>query len=81
MNWEEKDNQLIREFKFSNFQETIGFMVQAAFIIEQQNHHPSWENTYNKLLIKLTTHDEGDVVTKKDRDLAKALDALFENFS
>ncbi|MCL4116036.1 UNVERIFIED_CONTAM: hypothetical protein GTU68_057967 [Idotea baltica] len=51
-------------------------MCRAALIIEQQNHHPEWFNVYNKLTVKLTTHDAGNTITQKDRNLAAALDAL-----
>lgn len=40
------------------------------------NHHPFWTNVYNKVSIELSTHDAGDVVTDKDRALARAIDKL-----
>jgi 4a-hydroxytetrahydrobiopterin dehydratase len=40
------------------------------------NHHPLWTNVYNKLKIQLNTHDAGDIVTDKDRKLAKAIDEI-----
>jgi 4a-hydroxytetrahydrobiopterin dehydratase len=45
-------------------------------IAEKKGHHPDWRNVYNTVDITLSTHDAGDVVTDKDRDLAKAIDAL-----
>lgn len=74
--WHEIDNSLQKQFEFKDFNEAFGFMSRAAMIIEQHNHHPEWSNVYNKLNIKLTTHDAGNTITQKDRDLAKALDAL-----
>jgi 4a-hydroxytetrahydrobiopterin dehydratase len=74
--WKEKNNQLVREFEFENFVEAFSFMTKVAIIAEKANHHPNWENVYNKVVIKLSTHDTGNVVTNRDRDLAKAIDEL-----
>jgi len=76
MAWEEKDNKLYRSFKFKDFSETFAFMTRVALIAEQMDHHPTWINTYNKLEIWLNTHDQGDVVTDKDRNMAEAIDKL-----
>jgi 4a-hydroxytetrahydrobiopterin dehydratase len=40
------------------------------------DHHPEWTNVYNRVEMWLSTHDAGDVVTDKDRQLAKRIDAL-----
>jgi len=74
--WTEADNKLSQTFEFKNFIEAFGFMSQVAIIAEKMNHHPNWSNVYNKVTIELTTHDAGNVVTDKDRNLAKAIDAL-----
>jgi 4a-hydroxytetrahydrobiopterin dehydratase len=74
--WEEKNNFLIKTFTFQNFQEAFGFMTRVAFIAEQMNHHPNWSNVYNKVIIELTTHDAGNKITEKDRNLAKAIDKI-----
>ena len=74
--WKEKKNSLYQKFTFNNFSEAFAFMTRVAFAAEKMNHHPSWKNTYNTVEITLNTHDAGDVVTKKDRDLAKAIDKI-----
>jgi 4a-hydroxytetrahydrobiopterin dehydratase len=74
--WKEQNNQLIRSFEFNDFIETFAFMTKVAILAEKHNHHPEWSNVYNKLEIKLCTHDAGDVVTDKDHKLAAAIDAL-----
>jgi len=48
----------------------------VAFLAEQHKHHPEWTNVYNKLEIRLSTHDAGNMVTEKDRKLAAAIDAI-----
>jgi len=51
-------------------------MTRVAFIAEKMNHHPLWTNVYNTVSFELSTHDEGDIVTKKDHKLAEAIDKL-----
>jgi 4a-hydroxytetrahydrobiopterin dehydratase len=74
--WKEQNNQLVRSFEFKDFMEAFAFMTRVAILAEKHNHHPEWSNVYNKLEIKLSTHDAGDVITEKDRKLAAAIDAL-----
>jgi 4a-hydroxytetrahydrobiopterin dehydratase len=74
--WQEHDNTLSRTFEFKDFSEAFAFMTRVALIAEKMNHHPSWTNTYNTVDIRLSTHDAGDIVTEKDRQLAKKIDAL-----
>lgn len=75
-NWNEQNNTLYREFKFSNFIEAWGFMSKVALLAEKANHHPEWKNVYNTVEIWLTTHDEGNTVTEKDRKLADSIDKI-----
>jgi 4a-hydroxytetrahydrobiopterin dehydratase len=74
--WTEEDNRLKKTFVFKDFQEAFAFMTRVAFLAEAQNHHPNWSNVYNRVSIELTTHDAGNVVTDKDRRLAKAIDQI-----
>jgi 4a-hydroxytetrahydrobiopterin dehydratase len=76
--WKEENNKLKRTFEFKDFSEAFAFMARVALIAEKQNHHPWWSNEYNKIEIKLRTHDAGNVVTDKDWKLAKAIDKLIE---
>jgi len=75
--WTEKDNQLQRSFKFKNFSEAFAFMTRVALLAEQQDHHPNWSNVWDTVNIRLSTHSAGDIVTEKDRNLAKAIDQLY----
>ncbi|MGV3510103.1 MAG: 4a-hydroxytetrahydrobiopterin dehydratase [Sphingobacteriaceae bacterium] len=76
MNWETKNDQLVREFEFENFSEAWAFMSRVALAAEKVDHHPEWTNVYNKVIIKLNTHSAGNIVTQKDRDLAATIDGL-----
>ena len=78
--WEKSNNALIAEFKFKNFTQAFAFMTQVAFAAEKANHHPEWTNVYNKVSIRLTTHDAGNVVTAKDEMLSKEIDVIYNLF-
>lgn len=74
--WTEEKNSLYRKFEFKNFSEAFAFMTRVALEAEKMDHHPLWTNVYNKVEVWLNTHDAGNVVTDKDRQLAKKIDAL-----
>jgi len=76
--WKEENNELIRKFEFNNFIEAFAFMTKVAIIAEKADHHPWWSNVYNKVEIKLTTHDAGNTVTYKDKKLAMEIDSLLK---
>ncbi len=74
--WEEKNNSLYKKFEFKNFSEAFAFMTRVALAAEKMDHHPLWTNVYNKVEIWLNTHGAGDIVTDKDRKLAKEIDGF-----
>ncbi|HUZ60215.1 MAG TPA: 4a-hydroxytetrahydrobiopterin dehydratase [Hanamia sp.] len=74
--WEEKNKKLYKEFQFKDFSEAFAFMTRVALAAEKMDHHPKWTNEYNKLKMWLSTHDAGDVVTEKDKKLAKIIDGF-----
>ena len=74
--WKEENNELIKSFEFTNFIEAFGFMTKVAILAEKMDHHPNWQNVYNRVDITLSTHEAGNVVTDKDHQLAKAIDEL-----
>ena len=76
MAWEEKNNALYCCFTFKNFSEAFAFMTRVALLAEKQDHHPTWQNTLNKVEIWLNTHDKGNIVTDMDRKLAAAIDKI-----
>jgi len=79
--WEEKENQLIAAFEFNDFGEAFSFMTQVALKAEKMNHHPDWSNLYNKVEIKLCTHDAGGIVTATDRELAIFIDEIYSKWT
>ena len=74
--WKQINNSLYLSFTFKDFSEAFAFLTRVALLAEQNNHHPTIKNTYNKVEIWLTTHDAGDTVTEKDNNLAAAIEKL-----
>src|SRR5919201_3732046 len=66
---------ITRTFIFKDFNEAFGFMSRAALVAEKNDHHPEWKNVYKTVEVVLSTHDAGGV-TKRDIDLAKAMNAI-----
>ncbi len=72
-NWKLVENKLQINLKFKSFKKAFEFMQKIAIQSEILNHHPHWTNDYNKLEIKLYTHDKGRI-TELDFKLAKIID-------
>ena len=66
---------ITKTFTFKDFSEAWGFMNRAALLAEKMDHHPEWFNVYNRVEVKMTTHDAGGV-TSWDFDMATAMDTF-----
>jgi 4a-hydroxytetrahydrobiopterin dehydratase len=64
-------------FRFTNFASAVGWMASLVEQIDTLNHHPEWHNVYNRVDVRLTTHDAG-TLTDLDERLANLLDQSFE---
>lgn len=73
--WEYADGGIECSFEFKNFKEAFSLMTRVAFECEAQNHHPDWSNVYNRLYVRLSTHDAGGV-TEKDFNLAQSIESI-----
>jgi len=74
--WSFEDDSLVKAFQFGSFREAVSFIVRLAFEAEQRDHHPEITNVYNRVEIRLRTHDAGNKVTKSDLTLARAIEDL-----
>ncbi len=71
-----KDGKAItKTFQFRGFRDAMAWMARAAFEAEYLNHHPEWSNVYNRVDVRLTTHDTGGL-TDKDISLAERMDKI-----
>ncbi len=76
--WTLQNDKLHREFVFDDFVAAFGFMSRVALLAEKADHHPNWQNVYNRVTIQLTTHDAGNTVTDRDLALANAINTLVD---
>jgi 4a-hydroxytetrahydrobiopterin dehydratase len=79
MSWINENNALHKTYTFSDFETAMHFMQIASKQISIHNHHPEWSNVYNKVSIKLTTHDAGNTITEKDEMLAVMFDEVYNS--
>ena len=74
----DKPDFIQKTFQFNDFKGAFAFMTKVALSAESLNHHPDWSNVYNRVDIKLSTHDAGGL-TDKDLQLAEEINDLYEN--
>lgn len=74
--WSGDGAALVKRFQFADFKEALGFMVRVGFEAEAMNHHPEWSNIYNRVDVRLNTHDAGGKVTAKDVELARRMERI-----
>ncbi|MBX3365360.1 MAG: 4a-hydroxytetrahydrobiopterin dehydratase [Phycisphaeraceae bacterium] len=67
--WAETGGEIHRTFAFADFVEAMGFVNRIAIDAERANHHPDILIRYNKVTLRLSTHDAGGI-TEKDFALA-----------
>jgi 4a-hydroxytetrahydrobiopterin dehydratase len=73
--WARDGDAIERSLIFGDFASAFGFMTAVAIIAERVNHHPEWSNVYNRVSIRLTTHDV-DGLSDGDIELATHIDRL-----
>jgi 4a-hydroxytetrahydrobiopterin dehydratase len=75
-NWKNIDNKLVKDLEFADFNEAIDFINKVAEVAQKLDHHPEIINNYNKVTLKLSTHDAEDTITEKDKELAIEIDKI-----
>ena len=75
--WKEENNTLSKLFVFNNFKESLDFANKVGEVAEKIQHHPTITlQNYKEVFITTTTHDAGNTITEKDRELAKKINEL-----
>jgi 4a-hydroxytetrahydrobiopterin dehydratase len=75
-NWSKRAQTIHRNYNFEGFLESIAFVKRVARKAQKCNHHPDIDIRFDKVALKLSTHDEGGL-TKKDFSLARQCDDVF----
>jgi 4a-hydroxytetrahydrobiopterin dehydratase len=76
MAWTELDGWLTDRFLFTDFAEAFAFLTRIALVAQEQQHHPDLTISWNRVDVRMTTHDAGSTVTDRDRRLAAAIDEM-----
>ena len=79
-NWSKRAQTILRTFKFEGFLNSIAFVNRIARRAQRLNHHPDIDIRFDRVTLKLTTHDEGGI-TEKDFSLARQFDEVFAKCS
>ena len=72
---EESGKALVRTLKFKDFSAAFAFLTRVALHAEKVGHHPEFTSVWNRVDLRLTSHDAGGV-TERDIQLAEAISAL-----
>lgn len=73
--WAVDGDSIVRTFRFPDFVRAVGFVTMVAVVAEKAFHHPDVDIRWNRVTLRLSTHDEGGL-TAKDVELATVIDGL-----
>jgi 4a-hydroxytetrahydrobiopterin dehydratase len=75
LQWQREGDELVREVTRNDFKGAMEFVNAVADLAEAANHHPDIAISWNKVTLRLTSHDAGGL-TQRDLDLAAEIDRL-----
>jgi 4a-hydroxytetrahydrobiopterin dehydratase len=75
--WTNAGDAITKTYELADFGAAMDFMARAAPGIDELDHHPEWTNVYNRVDVRLSSHDAGGV-TERDVRLAALLDGFAE---
>jgi 4a-hydroxytetrahydrobiopterin dehydratase len=73
--WRVVKGKLHRVFEFKDFTRAFAFMKRVALAADKMDHHPDWSNSYNKVIVDLSTHSAGGL-TESDFNLAGKIQTI-----
>jgi 4a-hydroxytetrahydrobiopterin dehydratase len=74
--WRREGDEVVRDWKFHDFAEAMGFANRVGEAAEEANHHPDiLIHSWNRVRLSLTNHSAGGL-TEADFKLAARLDEL-----
>ncbi|MCW5589954.1 MAG: 4a-hydroxytetrahydrobiopterin dehydratase [Legionellales bacterium] len=76
--WDVRDEnkEIIRNFHFKNYYQTIAFVNAIAWMAHRENHHPDLEVGFNHCLVRYSTHAVSGL-TENDFICAAKVDQIF----
>ena len=74
--WALEQSKLLKVYKLKDFKAALAFINLVGAEAERLNHHPDIHNSWNRVTLRLCTHDAGGQVTEKDLTLARAIQSI-----
>lgn len=71
--WRFRDGAIHKEYAFQSFRSAIVFVNRVATIADELKHHPDIDVRYDRVILRMWSHDAGGV-TERDLNLAKRID-------
>lgn len=71
--WTRSGDAITRTFTFAGFPDAVAFVQRLVAPAETKEHHPDIDIRYNRVIVTLSTHDQGGL-TAADFDLAALVD-------
>lgn len=75
--WTRRGAVLRRTFEFNDFVAAMKFVNSVARVAEKVQHHPDIDIRWNRVTLRLTTHDANGL-TERDFSLAERCQAIAE---
>ncbi|HET9731508.1 MAG TPA: 4a-hydroxytetrahydrobiopterin dehydratase [Acidimicrobiales bacterium] len=75
LQWDRDGDELVRTVVLDDFAGAMVFVNRVAELAEERDHHPDIAISWNRVTLRVTTHDSGGL-TAADVDLARAVDAI-----
>lgn len=72
------EDQINRRYKFTNYQNSLNFVISISQIAEENNHHPDITFGWGYAHVSLQTH-ETQTVEKLDYAMAHQFDEIYNN--
>ena len=74
--WVLEQYKLLKVYKLKDFKAALAFINLVGAEAERLNHHPDIHNSWNRVTLRLCTHDAGGQITEKDLTLARAIQSI-----
>ena len=71
--WKLRDDAIVKEYRFQSFRSAIVFVNRVATIADELDHHPEITIRYDRVVLRMWSHDAGGV-TERDLKLAERID-------
>jgi 4a-hydroxytetrahydrobiopterin dehydratase len=76
LDWKRQGDEIVKDWKFKDFAEAMGFANRVADAAEAANHHPDiLLHGWNKVRLTLSTHSQGGL-TDVDFEMARRFDEV-----